>query len=352
MTGLPEHEPHNSRSSPDPATAEDAGSAKSGAVDLSAGDGAPPHDGPQSAADERFPAPDHRSGETGTPAFSFPPQFREVEPHREPERIPNFGHLGILFVLLIFALICTGLLTQVALAHHLWGVSSRRAAIGNIHYTLGTEGLLYVFTLAGCLLVFPLVWHKGFFAGVQWNGGIAIRLRWRLVQAALACLTLALLSTLVVSEPKNTPIDKVFHAPGAAWWLFAFGITFAPFFEETFFRGFLLPALCTACDWFAEKTMHQPSRPLGAHGHPQWSMGAMVAGSLAASIPFALLHAQQTGWAPVPFVLLVCVSIVLCAIRLSTRSLASSVLVHAVYNFTLFSIMMVGTQGFRHLGKF
>jgi uncharacterized protein len=45
------------------------------------------------------------------------------------------------------------------------------------------------------------------------------------------------------------------------------------------------------------------------------------------------------------------VSLVLCTIRLSTRSLASSVLVHASYNFMLFSIMMLGTGGFRHLDK-
>lgn len=351
MTGLPEHEPHNVWSPPDRPASSDTQAEPPETDEVPAGEGFLQPPGPASDEDGHEPttALPH---EPGAPISDLPPQFNEHVPAREPERIPNFGHLGILVILLLFALICTGLLTQVALAHHLWGVSTRHAAISDIHYTLGTEGLLYLFTLAGCLLVFPMVWHKGFFAGIQWNGDIALRLRWRLVKAAMACLALALLSTLVVPEPKNTPIDKIFHAPGAAWLLFGFGVTFAPFFEETFFRGFLLPAICTACDWFAERTMDQPRRPLGARGHPQWSTGAMIAGSVATSIPFALLHAQQTGWAIGPFVLLVGVSLVLCAVRLSTRSLASSVLVHAVYNFTLFSIMMVGTHGFRHLGKF
>jgi hypothetical protein len=63
------------------------------------------------------------------------------------------------------------------------------------------------------------------------------------------------------------------------------------------------------------------------------------------------MHAEQTGYSLGPFLLLICVSLVLCWIRLSTRSLASSVLVHACYNLLLFSLMMLGTGGFRHLDK-
>jgi membrane protease YdiL (CAAX protease family) len=38
-------------------------------------------------------------------------------------------------------------------------------------------------------------------------------------------------------------------------------------------------------------------------------------------------------------------------VRLATRSLAASVLVHASYNLLLFSLMLLGTSGFRHLDK-
>jgi uncharacterized protein len=63
------------------------------------------------------------------------------------------------------------------------------------------------------------------------------------------------------------------------------------------------------------------------------------------------MHAEQTGKAIGPFLLLVGVSIALCGVRLGTRSLASSVLVHACYNFLLFSLMLVASGGFRHLDK-
>jgi uncharacterized protein len=80
-------------------------------------------------------------------------------------------------------------------------------------------------------------------------------------------------------------------------------------------------------------------------------MISMAVASILTSIPFALMHAEQTGYSLGPFLLLVCVSLVLCWARLSTRSLAASVFVHASYNCLLFSFMLLGTEGFRHLDK-
>ena len=295
---------------------------------------------PQIEAQNAPPSPEPQLFQS----FSAP----EVRPQ---ERIPNFGHLCILALLAVIGLLCTGLLTRAALAHHLFGISKLQSAVQDIHYELGTESVLYLFTFIPCLIIFPMVWQKSFFAGVQWNFGTALRLRWRLLSAAGSCFLLALLNGFLIPGPSNTPIDQIFKAPGAAWILFGFGVTFAPFFEEMFFRGFLLPAICTAIDWSLERKWHRPPPPLGENGHPQWSLAAMTIGSVATSIPFALLHAEQTGWAIGPFCLLLGVSLVLCAVRLSTRSLASSVLVHASYNFMLFSIMLLGTGGFRHLDK-
>ncbi len=221
----------------------------------------------------------------------------------------------------------------------------------DIHYILGVEGLIYLFTFGAALLVFPMVWHKSLFAGLQWNGATAVRLRWWLIAAAVLCFGLAVLNGELLPGPTNTPIEKIFRSPGAAWMLFAFGVTFAPFFEEMLFRGFLLPALCTAYDWIAEKITRKPALPLLENGHPQWSLAAMVVGSIATSIPFAAMHAAQTGYAIGPFLLLVGVSLVLCTARIVTRSLAASTLVHSCYNFLLFSLMLIGTSGFKHLDK-
>lgn len=284
------------------------------------------------------------------PDNESPALFREHwTPSLPQERIPNFGHLLILGLLAVAGLFGAGLLARLALNRHLFGVTTLHQAATEIHFTLGTQGIFYLLTFLGCLLVFPLLWHKGLFAGLQWHASVALHYRGRLTSAAAICFVLALVNGYLMPGPSDTPIDRIFRMPGAAWMLFAFGVTLAPFFEEIAFRGFLLPALATAFDWMAEKSEGAPPHPLDQNGHPQWSMPAVIVAAIITSILFAFMHADQTGYALGPFLLLVCVSLVLCWARLSTRSLAASVLVHACYNFLLFSMMFLGTSGFRHL---
>jgi len=272
-------------------------------------------------------------------------------PAPPPVRIPNIGHLLLLVVLLLMGLVVSTALFFVGVHFHLFGAKTLEQAGTEIHYILGSEGLIYLTTLGLSLAIFPLFWHESLFAGLQWNGGAALRLRWRLLGAAFACLALAMLSEKFMTNPADTPIEKVFRTPGSGWLLFGFGVTFAPFFEEMFFRGFLLPALCTAYDWIAGKMTGEAARPLGERGHPQWSLAGMIVGSIATSLPFAAMHGQQTGYAFGPFLLLVGVSLVLCGVRLGTRSLAASTMVHACYNFILFVMLAIGTSGFTHLDK-
>jgi hypothetical protein len=266
-------------------------------------------------------------------------------------RIPNFGHMLIFGLIAAVAAVCSGLLTKLALARHMFGVTTAKQAATEIHYALGSEAILYLLMLAGCLTIFPIVWRKPFLTGLQWNFAVAIRLRWKLAAAAFSCFLFALVSQALIPGPSNAPIDNIFQSSAAAWMLFAFGVTFAPFFEEMAFRGFLLPAVCTAFDWLVARNTNRPALPLDENGHPQWSKPAKITGAIAVSLPFALLHAPQDGWSIGPFGLLVAVSIVLCAVRLRTRSLAASTLMHATYNFLLFSTMLLGTDGFRHLDK-
>lgn len=272
-------------------------------------------------------------------------------PPPPPVRIPHLGHVGLVLLLVIMATFMARMATTIALHFHLDGVSSIFAAQNDIHYTLGFIGSLYLFALLGCLIVFPMIWRKGFFAGLQWNGEKALHHRWALAGTGFLCYLAAMANMILVPGPSNTPIEKVFKEPGAAWLLFIFGVTVAPFFEELFFRGFLLPSLCTAYDWLAERFYHVPRRPLDNDGNPQWSLSAMAIASVVTSVPFALMHAEQTGNSIDAVILLGCVSLALCAVRLITRSLAASVIVHSFYNFLLFSVMLVFTHGFRHLDK-
>ena len=291
--------------------------------------------------------PSFAENNDSTPLFQ---QFtRPVLPSQE--RIPNLGHVGLLCLIALCGLFGASLIARLAVHFHLFGVTTVTQASTEIHYTLGTEAILYFLTFAGCLVVFPILWHKGLLEGLHWRASTAFRRSGYLVSAAVACFLLAIVNGMLMPGPIDAPIDRIFRAPGAAWMLFAFGVTLAPFFEELGFRGFLLPALCTSFDWISEKASDEPARPLDEDGHPQWSVPAMVVASILTSILFAFMHADQTAYSLGPFLLLICVSLVLCWARLSTRSLAASVVVHASYNFLLFSLMFFGTGGFRHLDR-
>lgn len=341
-----------------------------------------------------------------------------LEPLRPQPRIPHLGHLALLFLFLLCGWVVAVLFSGAAMYFHFFGLHSLEQAKTNAPFLMSSEAIIYLVTLILCLVGFPPMWRRGFFSGLQWNGAAAIRRISLLLGAAVVCFALALLSEYVAPGPKNAPIEKLFQRPGAAWVLFAFGVTFAPFFEEMIFRGFLLPAFCTCFDWVAEESSATPaspdgstrwapltlvtafvvtsipfiaicadpfhhfllrgmvvllwclgmllawayvsarstlprgrSAPVDAAGHPVWSFPAMVFASLYVSLCFALLHAAQQGYSLGPFVLLIVVSLVLCWARLSTRSVASSVLVHASYNFMIFMLTMASTEGFRHMQR-
>jgi uncharacterized protein len=298
-----------------------------------------------------YAQPDH----VPIPPPSFEPQLFQsfAQPViRPPVRIPHFGHLSLLIPIGGIAFACTILVLYFPMRFHFFGWSlSTQAAATNVQLILASEAILYLIVFAMSLVIFPFFWHERFFAGLQWRGAVALKRFWLLAATALGCAGLAALDEVLMPGPANAPIDKMFSSPGAAWLMFAFGTILAPFFEEMFFRGFLLPALCTAWDWSTEKLSHKTAPPLDTNGHPQWSLPAMAVASVLTSIPFALLHVDQQGHSLGPFLLLIVVSLVLCTVRLKTRSLAASTLVHACYNFIIFSLALIGTGGFRHFDK-
>jgi len=278
-----------------------------------------------------------------TPAYFAPP----VHIVRSPNVLDAFL-FGILMI--VGLLITTGFL-GVALHYHWFGLRSFKAAQNDTRLALLSQLAIYLLALIGAVPLFRMVWDKGFLGGIHWHAGTAFRHKGKLVLTAIGCNAIAVLGNYVLPFPEHAPIDKMFATASDAWMLFAFGVTVAPFFEEMMFRGFLLPAMATAWDWSVERVKHTVPRPLDSEGNPVWSRAAMVFAALVVSAPFALMHSAQVGdsWGPVS--LLYCVSLVLCAVRLWTRSLAASTLVHAAYNFMLFSVMLVETGGFRHLDK-
>ena len=209
---------------------------------------------PLAVFDSPFPAAEDAQSPDEQPGAG-PPLFQSWSlPEALPQpRIPHLGHLLLLTLLALIGLLGTSLLTRSALHLHLFGISTVQQALTDIHYTLGSMAALYLLTLAASALVFPFFWHKSLFAGLQWRGATALKMGRRLFFAAFLCFLLALINGWFLPGPSDTPIDKLFRTPAAAWLMFAFGITFAPFFEEIAFRGFLLPTLCTALDWSAKR---------------------------------------------------------------------------------------------------
>ena len=125
--------------------------------------------------------------------------------------------------------------------------------------------------------------------------------------------------------PKEVPFDKYFTDASGAYLMAVFGITLAPLMEELFFRGFLYPSL---------------NRKLG-----------LALSLVITSLAFAFLHAAQLAHAWAPLFLIFVVGLVLTYTRARTKSVASSFLLHAGYNSTLFILMWLATDHFQHLEK-
>lgn len=266
-------------------------------------------------------------------------------------RTPNFADLLIFLLMLLIGLLAMMGTVGAATHYHWFGLKTAAQMQGNTRLALGTEAILYGVALACSIPIFRIAWNKPFLTGLHWHWNTAYRLRLRLVGIAVVCNIIAMLGNAVLPFPQHAPIDKMFSTTADAWLLLGFGTTIAPFFEELIFRGFLLPAIATAWDWASERLTHHMPRPLDAEDNPVWSLGAQIFAALVVSAPFALMHAEQVGNAWGPVLLLYCVSLILCAVRLRTRSLASSTLVHAAYNFMLFAVMFFETDAFRHLDK-
>ena len=113
-----------------------------------------------------------RRNQTRIPPGNRPPPIPSFFPYAPhlflPPRFPNLLDLVLVALLLGLSFICAGGVTALALHFHLFGVSTVQDALTDIHYTLGSQVAWYCFTFLGCLLIFPRIWHTGFFRA--WSG--------------------------------------------------------------------------------------------------------------------------------------------------------------------------------------
>jgi membrane protease YdiL (CAAX protease family) len=315
---------------------------------------------------------------------------------------PHIGHTLLFGALVAIAGFVVGVIFELVLMHvapHMREPAEQMQTDPLL--VIPVEALIYAVAAGASFLIFPLFWGRSFGQGVHWRAFIVRRRLWLVVGIGVVTSVVVQLLSNFLPIPKELPIDKFFTHPLGVWLIAIFGVTVAPAFEELAFRGFLLPSLASAWDWVMQRVRtprelpsaaaaHQPTEsewqqqaavysslpPDGAsvfhhlgteedsgggsqhhpeHGSgppdPHWSWPAIVFATIITSIGFALLHGAQLAHSFAPLAVLFAVSVVLCATRLRFHSLAASTLVHSMYNATIFVMLFIGTDGFRHLDK-
>jgi CAAX protease family protein len=164
---------------------------------------------------------------------------------------------------------------------------------------------------------------RAFWATIRWNWPQATWFGWMAMGVGLAVVVQSASALLPI--PKSLPIDLYFRDTVDAYMMAAFGLTFAPLMEELFFRGFLYPAVAR-----------------------RWGV---VGGVVVTSALFAFIHASQLAHAWAPLLLLFFVGVVLTVIRANKGSVATTFLIHVGYNATLFGLLYVASDHFRHFEK-
>ncbi|QHS50585.1 CPBP family intramembrane glutamic endopeptidase [Edaphobacter sp. 12200R-103] len=265
-----------------------------------------------------------------------------------PARVPHIGH-AILFVALTFLLLMIAQVSLLGLAHPVADPHRTGVAAAHPKLLIAAEAVSYVLTLAASWLFFPLLWQRSFSNGIQWNFATARRNAFKLIPIGLLIGFIVQALSSLIPVPKSIPMDDFFRTSSDVWVVAAFGTLLAPMFEEIAFRGFLFPAFAIAYDWLC-----LPRTP-AAHEHwrntTNLTLASIIFSAILSSIFFALIHGQQLGHTWIAVFVLFCVSLVLTAVRVRTRSVASSALVHASYNLSVFLTMFIATGGFRHLER-
>jgi membrane protease YdiL (CAAX protease family) len=261
-----------------------------------------------------------------------------------PTRTPNLFHLVLFFGLTVAGLVCAEIGLALLHPHNVL------AAFSDQRLQMYANIATYLIALGFSALVFPVIWHRSFSVGLNWNPRAPFLL---LVPFGIALGYASQALSSLLPMPKDTPMEKIFETPGIIWVLALFGILIAPLFEEIVFRGFLLPGIAIAVDYSRlPRSLEALAQwRLGAATPDNYSPFAIAVSTVITSLFFGLIHAYQLGYTWSAVALLSCVSLVLCAVRLRTHSVAASFAVHASYNFSVFLTLFLSTGGFRHMEK-
>jgi membrane protease YdiL (CAAX protease family) len=240
-----------------------------------------------------------------------------------PPRDPVWSGWDVL--LIAFLTIVTIIVAEFLTVCVAWVFFHRHSGFRELLQTPSLDLLGEIFGyIAVALYMIMLVegkYHAPFWKAIRWNWNS--RAVPKLLLLGVFTVTLDLLGRYL-PMPKTSPFEQFFARPSDAYLMAAFAVTFGPLMEELFFRGFLYPVL-------------------------ERRTGVSLA-ILLTALPFGLMHyLQYRSWGAV--LVITCVGIVLTTVRVVTKSVAASFLVHAGYNATLMFFAAVATDGFRHMDK-
>ena len=255
-----------------------------------------------------------------------PATAMEVLPPARPGKFPPWSGWDVTAVL-CFTLAVVFLFSSIGLgvAHVL--TSKRHVSLTelatNPMVVIGSQLAAYPVVILFMILLVRSKTGERFWSAVRWN--------WP-KQATVGYFFSGVLFAFVVEFasrwlpiPKSLPMDKLFSDTAGAYLMAAFGITLAPLVEELFFRGMLYPLIRRAY--------------------------GIVVGVLVTGAAFAGIHGTQLGYAWGPLLSIFVVGVVFTLVRERTNSVAASFLMHCGYNFTLFAMLWIASDHFRHFEK-
>jgi membrane protease YdiL (CAAX protease family) len=238
--------------------------------------------------------------------------------------------LGMFLLVGIFSYLVMFVMASIYLVarYHLNAAQLQNLFSANAAYAVGFEVAWSVILLAFLILMIRVYHGQRFWISIGWRklrtpaGGLAIVILLCVVGGGLLAVAVGILSRFIETNA-HVPMEDLFQSRANILWLMAYGILFAPFWEETLFRGFLYPVF---------------ARQWGIRG------GIVVTGLL-----FGAMHAAQLwgGWGQI--VLLTFVGVVLTWARARSGTVLASYLVHVSYNTFLFVAFFIGTHGLHQL---
>lgn len=187
-------------------------------------------------------------------------------------------------------------------------------------FLMTAQFIIYAVVYAGFVFVFRIRHHRPVMESLGWrpsNMGV-----WTALGAGVLLAIAVQAFTILLKTPEKSPVEQFVNTPLSLTLVSITAVGLAPFFEETFFRGFIQPLLV---------------RDLGA-----------IAGIVITGCLFGGMHLFEYGNLWQYGVAISLVGIVLGYIRHRSGSIIPGIIVHACFN-SLAVIGLIFTKLHKHL---